>query len=77
VASEGEIVNDIRPPLDDNKTIGGELAFDNPHGIGYLFYATSSLMNCEFIYGKYGLKWATSNYWAKVAEEKVNESIYD
>lgn len=77
VASVGENIDPIRPPFDDNKTIGNELVFDNPHGIGYLFYEPSSLMNCEFIYGEYGLKWALSNQWAKVAEKKVYESIYD
>jgi len=73
----GETIDHIKPPSNDNMALGGELAFDNPNSLGYLIYPTSILRKCEFIYGKYGLKWAISNEWATVAKEKVNEYIWN
>lgn len=69
----GETIDHIKPPSNNNKTLGGELAFDNPNSLGYLIYPVSALRKCEFIYGKYGLKWAVSKEWATVAKEKANE----
>lgn len=76
ITQVGETIDNIRPPSNRNKTIGGELAFDNPQSLGYLIYHVSALRKCEFKYGKYGLKWAISNEWANVAKEKVNERIW-
>ena len=74
IACENETIDPLRPPFyDENKTIGGELAFKKTLGIGYVFYPDSSLRNCEFIYGKYGLKWAVSEHWASIAKQKIIE----
>lgn len=73
----GETIDHIKPPSNSNKTLDGELAFDNPCSLGHLIYPVSALRNCEFIYGKYGLKWAVSKEWATVAKEKVNEYIWN
>lgn len=77
ITRTGEIIDPIRPPSNGNKTYGGELAFDNPNSLGYLIYPVSALRKCEYIYGKYGLKWAVSNKWAISAEEKVKEYIWN
>lgn len=74
IASPGQAINVLALPLEENKTVGGEIAFRNPNAIGYLYYKPSALKNCEFIYGKYGVKWAVSKHWATVAEEKVKEA---
>lgn len=73
----GEKINPIAPPSHRNITLGGDLAFDNPNSLGYLIYPLSALRNCEFVYGKYGLKWAISHEWATMAKEKVNEYIWN
>lgn len=73
IARENESIDILHPPLHSNQTLGGELAFDN--GLGYLYYRPSALNKCEFIYGKYGLKWAISNDWAKAAKSKI-KNIY-
>lgn len=73
----GETIDHIKPPSNSNKTFGGELAFDNPNSLGHLIYPVSALRKCEFIYGKYGLKWAVSKEWATVAKEKINEYIWN
>lgn len=76
IASEGQTINPLYPALEKNKTVGGEVAFRNPNELGYLYYNPSTLKHCEFIYGKYGVKWAASEHWASVAKEKVEEYIY-
>lgn len=74
IASPGQAINALALPLEENKTVGGEIAFRNPNAIGYLYYKPSALKHCDFIYGKYGVKWAASKHWATVAEEKVTEA---
>lgn len=76
IASEGQTINPLYPALEKNKTVGGEVAFRNSNELGYLYYNPSTLKHCEFIYGKYGVKWAASEHWASVAKEKVEEYIY-
>lgn len=73
----GEIIDPIRPPMEDNKLLGGELAFQKNLGLGYEFYSISSLRQCDFIYGKYGVKWAASNHWASIAKDKVEDLIWN
>lgn len=51
-----------------------EVVFDNPHGLGYCIYPLRALSQCEFIIGKYGVKWALSEKWAKVAKDKITEN---
>lgn len=70
-----EVIDSIRIPSDDNKTLGGELAFWG-NGINYYMYHVSVLDKCEFVYGKYGVKWALTEYFASIAKQKVEESIY-
>lgn len=72
ITRPNEAINCIMPPSNDNKTLGGELAFYG-RGLGYDMYYVSVLEKCEFVYGKYGVKWALSDYWASVAKEKVEE----
>ena len=73
ISHGGESIDILKFPTYDNKTLGGELAFAKPHGLGYYFYPMSVLRECEFIYGEYGLKWAVSKHWAEIAKEKVDE----
>ena len=73
ITGAGETINPLAPPSNGNKSWGGDLAFHNTNGLGYHMYRSSSLKDCEFIYGKYGLKWAASEQWAAVAEKKIEE----
>lgn len=70
ITRNGEIIDPIRPPLDDNKSFGGELAFETKF-LSYLIYPISALRKCEFIYGKYGLKWACNSRCATEAMDKI------
>ena len=74
ITTMDETINPIKPPSSDNKTFSGDLAFDDPYSLGYIIYPTLSLKGCDFIYGKYGVKWAASNHWAEIAKEKVEEA---
>ena len=69
---DGETIDPIAPPIEENKTFSGNLAFKTD-GIRYRILYSSSLKECNFIYGKYGLKWASTEGWARVAKEKVLE----
>ena len=73
-AQRNEPVDVLRPPLNENQTIGGELAFDNPNGLGYIYYRPGALKKCDFIYGKYGTKWAATKELADSAKQRINES---
>lgn len=73
-ASEGESLCLLKPPFEDNKTLGGELVFYNPHGIGYVYFYPSALNDCQFIYGKYGLKWAINLQVANNAQSIIENS---
>lgn len=73
IASYGEVINILHPPIEQNKLIGGELAFENKSTLGYIYYDSSALSNCDFIYGKYGVKWARTNQIAEKAEEAVGK----
>ena len=73
IAQAGKSIDILSPPLNDNMTIGGELAFYNPRSLGYIMMYDYALRKCEFIYGKCGLKWAASRKVADSAVEKVNE----
>lgn len=70
--SDNEIIDPLNMPLEDNKTSKGNLAFST-NSLGYNILPSSLLKNCEFIYGKYGLKWAISEEYAYSAEEKIRE----
>lgn len=48
---------------------GGELVFE--YGLGYQYFNPSAMSNCDFIYGKYGLKWARNHDAAKQAKERI------
>jgi len=72
IAGNGETVDPIRPPSNYNQTIGGELAFYDL--LGYKIYPSTALIKCDFIYGKYGLKWAASSHIANTANEKIKEA---
>jgi len=74
---QDEIIDITRPPSNGNIAIKGNMAFSNYSSLNYLYLSKISLRNCEFIYGKYGLKWAISTKWAEVAKEKVNEYIWN
>lgn len=77
ITGNGEVIDHIQPPSNSNMAIAGDLAFENPHSLGYLIYPVYTLNKCEFIYGKYGLKWAASNEFAKTAKEKINEYLWN
>ena len=73
IARENEILNLLAFPSESNKTIGGELAFANDHGLGYVFFYPSAMTNCDFIFGKYGLKWARNRTIASSAIESIKK----
>ena len=73
IARENEALNLLAFPSESNKTIGGELAFANDHGLGYVFFYPSAMANCEFIFGKYGLKWARNQAIASTAIESIKK----
>lgn len=73
IARCGETINILHPPCEQNTLIGGELAFENKNGLGYTYYNSSALSNCDFIYGKYGLKWARTKQIAEKAEKEVEK----
>ena len=70
--SDNEIIDPISPPIEDNMTCKGNLAFST-NGLGYKLFPFSILRNCEFIYGKYGLKWAISEEYAHSAEAIIRQ----
>lgn len=72
IARNGETIDPIRLPSNYNQTLGGELAFYDL--LGYKIYESSALIKCDFIYGKYGLKWAASSHIANTADEKIKEA---
>lgn len=72
IARKREVLNIAAPPSELNSTIGGELAFLDDRYLGYRYYHTSAMKECEFIYGKYGLKWASSSAIATNAKERID-----
>lgn len=74
IAGKDEIINVLRPPLNGNRTYGGELAFYDPHSIGYVYYDESVMKDCKFIYGKYGLEWAINDEFVLKAEVMVKNA---
>lgn len=73
IARENERLNLLAFPSESNSTIGGELAFANDQGLGYVFFYPSAMSNCDFIYGKYGLKWARNRAIASSAIECIRK----
>lgn len=71
IADFGETLDWLLIPDYRNQTLGGELAFENKYGLSYLFLHPSALAKCDFIFGKYGLKWARNKSIAKNAEELI------
>lgn len=76
---DGEIINPMYPPYEDNRAYKGELAFEVKDGLGYIVYRNPNfvLSKCHFIYGKYGLKWSLTEHDADIAKEMVDKYIYD
>lgn len=75
IARYGESIDCIAPPLNDNMLLGGELAF-RTSGLNYLYYFPSALTKCDFIWGKYGLKWASSKQMGEEAEKHIKKAGY-
>ena len=75
-ANNKESLNILAPPSDDNKTLGGELAFKNNSVLGYVYYYPSAMTDCDFIFGKYGLKWARNKAIANTTTEQINKFRY-
>lgn len=76
IAEYGEPLDPLRPlnPKSHyNNTYRGELAFDDSISTNYHYYHPQALMKCDFIYGKYGLKWAASKELAGIAEERIKD----
>lgn len=69
-SNSDEPLNILAFPTDGNKTIGGELAFVNNRGLGYVYFHPSAMINCDFIFGKYGLKWARNKAIANIAKRR-------
>lgn len=77
IARENEKLNLLAFPSESNNTIGGELAFANDHRLGFVFFYPSVMANCDFIYGKYGLKWARNKAIANIANEQIKKYWYE
>lgn len=77
IANSNDTLNPLSLPSEKNTTIGGELAFVNKQGLGYIFLYPSAMAKCDFIYGKYGLKWARNNYIANNAKEIINKYCHE
>lgn len=71
---EGESIDLLKPPTNDNTTVEGDLAFNKPIGLGYIIYPPSALAGSKFIFGEYGLKWAASSEWAHKAHEIIKKT---
>lgn len=71
IAKGRESLNLLAPPSHRNQTDGGELAFLDNYTLGYVYYHPAAMSNCDFIYGKYGLKWARNNEIATTAKNKI------
>jgi hypothetical protein len=71
IASGNESLNVMAPPSYRNQTNGGELAFCDDRTLGYVYYHQSAMAKCDFIFGKYGLKWARNNDLATAAKERI------
>lgn len=70
----GEVIDVLRPPLDGNQVIyDDDIACYSPNRLGYIYYPFESLNNMQFIYGKYGVKWAKSKGWAEKASKLVED----
>lgn len=77
IANSNETLNHLSLPSEGNKTMGGELAFENERGLGYVFLYPSAMIKCDFIFGKYGLKWARNRSIANRAKEIKNKFRYE
>lgn len=77
IAHANEPLNILTIPSESNKTIGGELAFMNNYGLGYVYCFPSIMVKCDFIFGKYGLKWARNRVIANSAKEKIQKYHYE
>lgn len=75
IAKVNESYNFLSPPVSDNLALGGELAFYDSHGLGYVYYHPSAMKDCCFIYGKYGLKWAITYDYANRAKTMVESQL--
>lgn len=74
IARSGESLNSLLPASDyRNRTDGGELAFNVSYTLDYQYCNPQALVKCDFIYGKYGLKWAASKELARIAEERIKD----
>ena len=72
-ASKNESINLLVLPDGSNFTAGNELAFQKELGLGYIYIKEDSLLNCKYIFGKYGIKWALSPDWEMKAKKKYKE----
>lgn len=77
IADFGETLDALSFPDYTNQTLGGELAFEKKYGFGYIFLRPSALAKCDFIFGKYGLKWARNKLIAKNAEELIDKYRFE
>lgn len=77
IANSNETLNPLSFPNEENKALGGELAFENERGLGYIFLHPSAMTKCEFIFGKYGLKWAQNNSIANNAKEILDKYCHE
>jgi len=70
----GEIIDVLKPSLEANKTpYDDDISCYNPNGLGYLYYSIESLNDLQFVYGKYGVKWAKSKSWAERAPKLIEK----
>lgn len=81
IASYGESIDPVHPPIGSNISDGGELFFYSHNGISYVMFSTTRFMrHCKFISGKYGLKYAeslqTANVLMEMGTEKISEFYY-
>lgn len=72
-----DIIDILKPAHYSNKVqFDGDIAFMKTDGLGYIHLHRNALERCDFIYGKYGLKWARNTSAAKDIEIKINQHNY-
>lgn len=67
-----EPINTLGPPTNSNLTWrSGDMALQRSTGLGYDLLSIAALSNCDFVYGRYGLKWARTKEVADKAKEEI------
>lgn len=61
IANGRKSINIIAPPSNSNLTYGGELAFTNSNGLGYIYFEPSKIKDIKYIFNSYRVIWVCCN----------------